>query len=323
MVVSAKDTQSAGVGSAHAAQSGDPLFPLHDGERWFVAQTLCHREQLAHLHLGAQGFRSFLPRFHKTVRHARSLREVITPVFPGYIFVVLNPERDRWRSINGTFGVARLVSAHQRPMPVPTGVVEALLATRRRIGPGAVRSWPQTGAARARGRRSLRAGPGRAAAARRQGARSSSVECHGPPVGGHDGSGRSDGGLIFPFASLRACLRARRRSMALGERFTRSAVACEFSFLPVSRAARRGAFCDRRQVLETRDIRGGELVCAIAGLDFHTSDLCPCRLRGPAGLPPDMPSPLRPNQRDLRPQANRRTEHFPATRRRKILERFR
>ena len=134
MAVSAKDTQSAGVGLAQAVQSRDPLFPLRDGERWFVAQTLCHREQLARLHLGAQGFRSFLPRFHKTVRHARSLREVIAPVFPGYIFVVLNPERDRWRSINGTFGIARLVSAHHRPMPVPTGVVEALLASVDELG---------------------------------------------------------------------------------------------------------------------------------------------------------------------------------------------
>src|SRR5271163_3401837 len=105
MVVSARDTQSAGVGLADAVQSGDSSFPLRDGERWFVAQTLRHREQLARLHLGAQGFRSFLPRFHKTVRHARSLREVIAPVFPGYVFVVLDLERDRWRSINGTFGV--------------------------------------------------------------------------------------------------------------------------------------------------------------------------------------------------------------------------
>jgi len=111
MVVSAKDTQSAGVGSTPAPQSWDPLFSLHEGERWFVAQTLSHREQLAHFHLGAQGFRRFLPRFHKTVRHARTLREVIAPVFPGDIFVVLNPE----------------ISAHQRPMPVPTGGVEALL----------------------------------------------------------------------------------------------------------------------------------------------------------------------------------------------------
>ena len=52
----------------------------------------------------------------------------------GYIFVVLDPERDRWRSINGTFGVARLVSAHQRPTPVPTGVVEAMLANIDELG---------------------------------------------------------------------------------------------------------------------------------------------------------------------------------------------
>jgi hypothetical protein len=170
MVVSAKDTQSAGVGLAQAAQLGDSLFPLRECERWFVAQTLCHREQLARLHLGAQGFRSFLPRFHKTVRHARSLREVIAPVFPGYILVVLNPERDRWRSINGTFGAARLVSAHQRPMPVPRGWSK--LCWR------ASTNWAWCGSMAASNRGSpcvwspaLRAGSGRAAAARRQGGR--------------------------------------------------------------------------------------------------------------------------------------------------------
>ncbi len=84
--------------------------------------------------LAPKALGAFLPRFHKTVRHARSLREVIAPVFPGYIFVVLNPERDRWRSINGTFGVARLVSAQHRPVPVPTGVVEALLASVDELG---------------------------------------------------------------------------------------------------------------------------------------------------------------------------------------------
>jgi transcription elongation factor/antiterminator RfaH len=134
MVVSTKDKQSVSVELAHAAQSGGSLFPLRDGERWFVAQTLSHREQLACFHLGAQGFRTFLPRFHKTVRHARSLSQVIVPLFPGYVFVVLNPERDRWRSINGTFGVARLVSANQRPIPVPTRVVEELLACIDKLG---------------------------------------------------------------------------------------------------------------------------------------------------------------------------------------------
>src|SRR5277367_3567711 len=65
---------------------GDKLRPVDEmpecglelsgGERWFVAQTLHHREKLAALHLGAQRFRSFLPRFRKTVRHARQIREV-------------------------------------------------------------------------------------------------------------------------------------------------------------------------------------------------------------------------------------------------------
>lgn len=105
---------------------GNPL-ELGGQERWYAAQTLHHRERLAELHLRAQGFRSFFPRFRKTVRHARKLREVAAPVFPGYIFVVFDAERDRWRSINGTFGVARLLTALMQPLPVPSGVVEALI----------------------------------------------------------------------------------------------------------------------------------------------------------------------------------------------------
>ena len=88
--------------------------------------------------------------------------------------------------------------------------------------------------------------------------------------------------MIVPFASPAGMFPGEATKHGFGERFTRSAVACEFSFLPVSRTARRGAFATRDGgVLVTRDIRGGALVCAIAGLDFHTSDLCPCRLRGP------------------------------------------
>jgi transcription antitermination factor NusG len=104
-------------------------FDLREGERWVVAQTLHRRENLAILHLSAQNFRIFLPRFHKTVRHARQLREIIAPVFPGYIFIGLDLERGRWRHINGTLGVARLLSADGRPIPVPAGIVEALISS--------------------------------------------------------------------------------------------------------------------------------------------------------------------------------------------------
>lgn len=100
---------------------------LSTGERWYVARTLPNREGGAASQLAAQGFRVFLPRIARTVRHARKMRHVRAPAFPGYLFVELDLDRDRWRSVNGTFGVVRLVGADERPLPVPRGVVESLL----------------------------------------------------------------------------------------------------------------------------------------------------------------------------------------------------
>jgi transcription elongation factor/antiterminator RfaH len=99
-----------------------------ENERWFVVNTLPRREMGAWHQLNRQGFRSFAPYVVRTVRHARKLRNTRAPVFPGYIFIILDLSRDRWRSVNGTFGVVRLVMGGERPQPVPCGVVEGLLA---------------------------------------------------------------------------------------------------------------------------------------------------------------------------------------------------
>ncbi len=99
---------------------------LAPGERWYVVQTQPRREDLAVVNLRRQGFRSFLPRLVKTVRHARRSRSVRAPLFPGYLFVPLDIERRRWRCINGSFGVASLIMSGDRPLPVPHGVVEDL-----------------------------------------------------------------------------------------------------------------------------------------------------------------------------------------------------
>jgi hypothetical protein len=105
--------------AARVAGAHEPSGYLKRREQWYVAQTLHHREKIAELHLRAQGFHPFFPQFRRTVRHARKLREVVAPVFPGYIFVIFDTERDRWHSINGTVGVARLLTALKRPVPVP------------------------------------------------------------------------------------------------------------------------------------------------------------------------------------------------------------
>lgn len=96
--------------------------------RWYAVHTLPHREFGAAQQLEFQGYRTFLPTHQKTVRHARRFRTVRAPFFPRYLFVRLSLTLQRWRPINGTFGVAGLVMAVDKPMPVPHGVVEALEA---------------------------------------------------------------------------------------------------------------------------------------------------------------------------------------------------
>ncbi len=98
------------------------------GVRWYLVRALTGRETFAVEQLGRQGFVTFLPRQPKTIRHARRLRVRLAAYFPGYLFVQLDLARQRWRSINGTLGVAYLVGPAERPTPAPKGVVEALIA---------------------------------------------------------------------------------------------------------------------------------------------------------------------------------------------------
>ncbi len=105
-----------------------PGRALSEGERWFVVHSMPHRESGAKGHLENQDYRTFLPRRLKTRLHARKLETVLAPFFPRYLFVALDLCRDHWRSVNGTFGVSRLIMEGERPQPVPRGVVEALVA---------------------------------------------------------------------------------------------------------------------------------------------------------------------------------------------------
>lgn len=116
------------MGTAWQASENKPLsFRLRSGERWYVVQTTANREAIAKLNLEAQGFATFGPQVLKTVRHARKLRTIRAALFPGYQFVALDLMRDRWRSVNGTRGVTRLIMGEDAPLPVPSGVVEALI----------------------------------------------------------------------------------------------------------------------------------------------------------------------------------------------------
>ena len=112
-----------------AGNNRQAAAPGPNHARWFAVNTLPRREFGAQRQLENQGFRVFLPQRLKTVRHARKLTNVQAPFFPRYLFVKLDLTIDRWRSVNGTFGVTSLVMQGERPLPLPHGIVETMLAS--------------------------------------------------------------------------------------------------------------------------------------------------------------------------------------------------
>lgn len=122
---------------------------------WYAVQTLAAQESVAIINLNRQKFRTYSPMLSRKVRHARKTSIRQKPLFPGYIFVQLNLLRDNWPSVNGTYGVSRLISFDGRPSPVPISVMNALLAfsdtplsaddipcgTKVRIDSGAFDTW--------------------------------------------------------------------------------------------------------------------------------------------------------------------------------------
>src|SRR5438445_6945850 len=109
------------------SESSTNLLQLAPGERWFLVYTLPKQEVRAQFYLGRQAFRTYLPKFRKTVRHARSLRIVSAPLFPRYLFIILDITIDPWLSVSGTVGVSSLFICDGRPIPIPEGVVEGLI----------------------------------------------------------------------------------------------------------------------------------------------------------------------------------------------------
>ena len=78
---------------------------------WAVVNTHVHKVSLALRNLDRQGFMAYCPMMAKRIRHARKFSEVYRPLFPGYVFVALNPAKDQWRPILSTFGVRNSLGA--------------------------------------------------------------------------------------------------------------------------------------------------------------------------------------------------------------------
>ena len=60
---------------------------------------------------------------YKYNRYVSNLR----PLFPGYMFVALDPESGPWKQINSTVGVSKLISFGDQPSPIPPDLISGLM----------------------------------------------------------------------------------------------------------------------------------------------------------------------------------------------------
>jgi transcriptional antiterminator RfaH len=95
---------------------------------WIVVSTHPHRERVAIENLARQEFLTYCPVIRAQVRHARQTRDVLRPLFPGYLFAALDFERQRWRPILSTLGVRSVVCDGDAPSRLDPGVIDSLHA---------------------------------------------------------------------------------------------------------------------------------------------------------------------------------------------------
>jgi len=99
---------------------------MQSGSQWYAVQTHPNAERKACDHLNRQGYVTYLPRYLRRRRHARKTELVSAALFPGYLFVAVDITSQRWRSIQSTIGVCRLVCNGDEPAAVPDQVIAQL-----------------------------------------------------------------------------------------------------------------------------------------------------------------------------------------------------
>ena len=104
----------------------DTFPPTGCGIRWHCAWTHQQRERIAANAIQAQGFEAYLPLYLQLRQWSR---HEIVPLFPRYLMVRFDPDRDDWGRIRAARGVAGIIRhAADKPTPLPDLAITELLA---------------------------------------------------------------------------------------------------------------------------------------------------------------------------------------------------
>ncbi|HBK78605.1 MAG TPA: hypothetical protein DDZ83_02790 [Nitrospinae bacterium] len=93
---------------------------------WYAVQTKSHHERVVRDNLMRMYYSVFLPEKLFWSRRRDRRKEILTPLFPGYLFVAPG-ENERWaRDVVTTRSVVRILGQGGHPMPVFRNEVESL-----------------------------------------------------------------------------------------------------------------------------------------------------------------------------------------------------
>lgn len=106
---------------------------------WYLVQTKPRQEQTARTNLARQGYETFLPLLRRQARRPGRAAARLEPLFPRYLFVHLEPEKDDFAPIRSTLGVTQLVRFGAAYAHVPDALIAELRA---RGGPAGIAELP-------------------------------------------------------------------------------------------------------------------------------------------------------------------------------------
>ena len=99
---------------------------MTNSKSWIVARSKPNQDKTALINLERQNFEFFQPTFKTMSRRQNKFKEIIKPVFPGYIFVAINLEEKNWHKINNTRGISSIIVFGNEIPLIHCELIEAL-----------------------------------------------------------------------------------------------------------------------------------------------------------------------------------------------------
>src|SRR5438128_8603352 len=92
---------------------------------WYAVSTKPNQEKQAELHIKQYGIECFLPLLKENKIIRRTRKEVIEPLFPGYLFARFDPDK-HCRAVSYARGVRKVVEFGSGPVEVDATMIDAI-----------------------------------------------------------------------------------------------------------------------------------------------------------------------------------------------------